>query len=39
MDLIAGLTNTTGMIWKEWDERPRLDFGAVLSGDDRATAT
>jgi hypothetical protein len=38
MDLIAELTDTTGMTWKAWDERPRFNFGAVLSGDDENKA-
>lgn len=34
MDLVAGLTDATGMTWKPWDERPRLNFAAVLSSSD-----
>lgn len=38
MDLIAEVTDTAGMTWKAWDERPRFNFGAVLSGDDEHKA-
>jgi len=38
MDLIAELTDPTGMTWKAWDEHPRFNFGAVLSGGDENRA-
>jgi hypothetical protein len=38
MDLIAELTDTTGMTWKAWDERPWFNFGAVLSGEEENKA-
>jgi hypothetical protein len=38
MDLITELSDTAGMTWKPWDERPRFNFGAVLSGDDESKA-
>jgi hypothetical protein len=38
MDLIAELTDTAGMTWKVWDERPRFNFGAVLGGSDENKA-
>jgi hypothetical protein len=38
MDLVTELTDATGMAWRPWDERPRFNFGAVLSGDDENEA-
>lgn len=38
MDLVAELIDTAGMTWKAWGERPRFNFGAVLSGDDENKA-
>jgi hypothetical protein len=36
MDLIEQLTGVVGMTWRSWDERPRLNFGAVLATSDES---
>lgn len=38
MNLVSELTDITGKTWKARDEHPRLNFGAVLAGDDESEA-
>jgi hypothetical protein len=34
MDLVGDLTNVANLAWRSWDENPRFNFGAVLTGND-----